>query len=144
MILEATMTVASNDVSPDVFAVPEGAVQVKSGTPLSAFEVPGADLAAPFHPVLSHGVSTLRPVTSGSAQVYVWVDEKGKVTKAVLEDADDKDIGDYALDAARRTIYAPYQEKGKYMGFRTSIYSSIAVSRQLVPQTNMQTGPLQW
>jgi len=144
MILEATMTVASNDVSPDVFAVPEGAVQVKSGTPLSVFEVPGADLAAPFHPVLSHGVSTLRPVTSGSAQVYVWVDEKGKVTKAVLEDADDKDIGDYALDAARRTIYAPYQEKGKYMGFRTSIYSSIAVSRQLVPQTNMQTGPLQW
>jgi len=31
MILEATMTVASNDVPPAVFAVPEGAVQVKSG-----------------------------------------------------------------------------------------------------------------
>ena len=144
VILEATMTLASNDVSADVFAVPEGAVQVKSGTSITAFEVPGADLAAPSHPVLSRGISTLRPLTSGGAQVFVWVDEKGKVTKAELEDADDKDIGDYVMDAARRTIYSPYQEKGQYMGFRTSVYFSMSVSRQLVPQTNMQTGPLQW
>jgi len=141
MILEATMTVASNDVSPDVFAVPEGAVQVKAGTSTSAFEVPGVDLAAPSHSVLSQGVSTIVPLTSGSVQVTVWVDEKGKVTKAVLEDADDKDIGDWALDIVRRSIYTPYQENGKYVSYKTSVYLSMSVSRQLVPSTNPQLVP---
>lgn len=142
MILEATMTVASNDVSADVFAIPEGAIQVKSGTSISTFDRPGVDLAAPSHPVLSHGVSSLPPLSSGSVQVTVWVDEKGKVTKAELEDADDKDIGDWALDGVRRTIYAPYQENGKYVAFKTSFYTSMSVSRQLVPSTSIIVPPI--
>jgi hypothetical protein len=57
----------------------------------------------------------------------VSVDENGHVTKAELEDADDKQMADLALDHARGSVYVPEQENGGNVGFITGFYVSIQV-----------------
>jgi TonB family protein len=65
--------------------------------------------------------------TGGRAQVKVWVDEGGKVTKAAVEDADNKNLAEAALAQARATVYQPYMENGRFVGFETVFEMNIAV-----------------
>jgi hypothetical protein len=59
---------------------------------------------------------------SGQAQLRVWVDNKGMVSKAVVEDADDKDAADAGYSRATLLIFVPYVENGKPASFETSYY----------------------
>jgi hypothetical protein len=59
---------------------------------------------------------------SGQAQLRVWVDNKGMVSKAAVEDADDKDAADAGYSRATLLLFIPYVENGKAAGFETSYY----------------------
>jgi uncharacterized membrane protein YgcG len=60
------------------------------------------------------------PSASGQAVVRVWVDEKGMVSKAVVEDADDKESADAGYARATLLTYVPYLENGRPTKFETS------------------------
>jgi hypothetical protein len=148
MLVEANMTLASGTVSPEVFAIPTGAVEsnltpqnmaktdvYKALPQYGIIKVPvspglgvGIDPSGKHHLVkLGSANSDDHPHCSGKAQVMVSVDENGHVTKAELEDADDKQMADLALDHARGSVYVPEQENGGNVGFITGFYVSIQV-----------------
>jgi hypothetical protein len=127
LLFEATLKEASQDVSPDTFAVPPGATPQPGQRRMSA---PGLNLhRESSHRVLSRGMGSMRTLgdTGGRAQVKVWVDEGGKVTKAAVEDADNKNLAEAALAQARATVYQPYMENGRFVGFETVFEMNIAV-----------------
>ncbi|TCK71947.1 energy transducer TonB [Acidipila rosea] len=57
----------------------------------------------------------------GNALIHVQVDEKGRVTKAQLIDADDKELKHIALEYAKGTRYEPYLVNGQPTPFETTL-----------------------
>jgi hypothetical protein len=58
------------------------------------------------------------------ALVKVFVDDTGRVRRAELLDADDKDLGAAALSAARRAVYVPDRKSGESQAFETGFFVS--------------------
>jgi uncharacterized membrane protein YgcG len=124
-LFEAKLTDASTDVSADALAVPAGAIQEPAGTRID--EQRGLVFSAEAHPYLpmnQRKPNAPQPIpdVAGQAQLRVWVDEKGLVSKAVVEDADDKDAADAGYSRATLLMFVPYVENGKPASFETSYY----------------------
>jgi len=124
-LFEAKLTDASTDVSPDALAVPAGAIQEPAGTRID--EQRGLVFSAEAHPQLPMNMRKPNapqptPDVAGQAQLRVWVDEKGMVSKAVVEDADDKEAADAGYSRATLLLFVPYVENGKPASFETSYY----------------------
>src|ERR1017187_3877023 len=123
-LFEAKLVDSSAEVSPDALKVPDGAIQEPAGTRLD--EQRGLVFRQDPHPILpptqnARATQVLPPPTvAGSAQVRVWVDQKGLVSKAAVEDADDKDAADAGYSRATLLLFIPYVENGKPAGFETS------------------------
>ena len=122
-LFEAKLVDASAEVSPDALAVPAGAIQEPAGTRID--EQRGLVFSKEAHPQLppqmrKPGGPQPLPAVSGQAQLRVWVDEKGMVSKAVVEDADDKEAADAGYSRATLLEFIPYVENGKPAGFETS------------------------
>ena len=106
LLFEAKLTEASTEVSPDALSVPAGAAEVPSETLIGEQDI-SVTRKGP-HPIKKRGsVKLLMQTNTGSAQVKVWVNEKGSVTKAEVEDSDNKDIASQAKDVASSTVYEP-------------------------------------
>jgi len=125
-LFEAKLVDSSAEVSPDALAVPAGAIQEPAGTRID--EQRGLVFSTNSHPFLpmNQRKPDAPPPTpyalSGQAQLRVWVDNKGMVSKAVVEDADDKDAADAGYSRATLLIFVPYVENGKPASFETSYY----------------------
>ena len=124
-LFEAKLTDASTDVSADALAVPAGAIQEPAGTRID--EQRGLVFRTEAHPYLpmnqrKPNAPQPTPDVAGQAQLRVWVDEKGMVSKAVVEDADDKDAADAGYSRATLLLFIPYVENGKPASFETSYY----------------------
>jgi len=80
--------------------------------------------AHPYLPMNQRKPNAPQPIpdVAGQAQLRVWVDEKGMVSKAVVEDADDKDAADAGYSRATLLLFIPYVENGKPASFETSYY----------------------
>ena len=123
-LFEAKLVDASTEVTPDALAVPAGAIQEPAGTKID--EQRGLVFAVNQHPYLpmnQRKPGAPQPTSytlSGQAQLRVWVDEKGMVSKAVVEDADDKEAADAGYSRATLLVFVPYVENGKPVGFETS------------------------
>jgi len=133
LLFEARLTEASDAISPEAFSVPPGATLLPEGSRIEIRQ--GIFPPAPNHPMIRKGAGLgMRLNSTGEAQVKVWVDEKGKVTKEEVEDADDKDLAVIALQEARTTLYQPYRVNGSNVGFETMFYLSAAVGGSDRPQ----------
>jgi len=125
-LFEAKLTDASTEVSPDALAVPAGATEEPAGTRID--EQRGLVFRQNPHPQLPPTPNSIAsqaappPMVSGQAVVRVWVDQKGQVSKAVVEDADDKESADAGYSRATLLVYVPYQENGHPASFETSYY----------------------
>jgi hypothetical protein len=126
LLFEAKLVDASDTVSPDAFAVPAGAIQEPAGTRID--EQRGLVFSKEPHPQLPPTPNARAtqaappPMVSGQAVVRVWVDQKGMVSKAVVEDADDKESADAGYAHATLLVYAPYLENGHPASFETSYF----------------------
>jgi hypothetical protein len=124
-LFEAKLTDVSTEVSADALAVPAGAIQEPAGTKID--EQRGLVFRAEAHPYLpmnqrKPNAPQPTPDVAGQAQLRVWVDEKGMVSKAVVEDADDKEAADAGYSRATLLLFIPYVENGKPASFETSYY----------------------
>jgi uncharacterized membrane protein YgcG len=124
-LFEAKLVDASAEVSPDALAVPAGAIQEPAGTKLD--EQRGLMFSKDPYPQLpmnmrKPGGPQPLPAVAGQAQLRVWVDDKGMVSKAVVEDADDKEAADAGYSRATLLEFIPYVANGKPAGFETSYY----------------------
>jgi hypothetical protein len=139
LLFEAKLTEALDTVSPDTFAVPAGATEEPQGVSFSeqlgvTFPVeqqPQMPISAHYRPM----PSGLR--TGGQAIVTVWVNEKGRVTKAVVVDADDKENAEAAYEQATATVQLPNLENGHPASSETSYYLHRSVgggARWAVPE----------
>jgi hypothetical protein len=122
-LFEAKLTDASTEVSPDALAVPAGATEEPAGTKID--EQRGLVFGVEAHPQLpmnmrKPGGPQPTPAVNGQAQLRVWVDEKGMVSKAVVEDADDKEAADAGYSRATLLQFIPYVENGHPASFETS------------------------
>ena len=120
LLFEAKLTGGWSEVAADAFAVPAGATQQPAGVRIDeqrglvfakGSTSPGASAQKPQSPIA---------MVSGQAVVRIWVDEKGLVSKAVVEDADDKESADAGFGRATLLVYAPDVENGKPAKFETS------------------------
>ena len=139
LLFEAKLTVALAEVPPDAFSVPAGATEVPAETLIGEQDI---DVTHKWpHPMKRRGsVTLMMQSNTGSAQVKVWVNEKGNVTKAEVEDADNKDIASQAKDAALATLYQPYIENGIPVSFETLFPYSV-VPEKIVPHGMKSTIP---
>jgi hypothetical protein len=124
-LFEAKLTDSSVEVSADALAVPAGAIQEPAGTRLD--EQRGLVFSKEAHPQLpmnmrKPGGPQPTPGVAGQAQLHVWVDDKGMVSKATVEDADDKEAADAGYSRATLLQFIPDVENGKAVGFETSYY----------------------
>jgi hypothetical protein len=123
-LFEAKLVDASAEVSPDALAVPAGAIQEPAGTRID--EQRGLVFRVEAHPQLPpsqmKAPQNPPPSASGQAVVKVWVDAKGQVSKAVVEDADDKESADAGYGRATLLAYVPYVQDGKPAAFETSYF----------------------
>jgi len=124
-LFEAKLTDVSTEVSPDALAIPAGAIQEPAGTKID--ERRGLVFSAEAHPYLpmnqrKPNAPQPTPDVAGQAQLRVWVDEKGMVSKAVVEDADDKEAADAGYSRATLLLFIPYVENGHPASFETSYY----------------------
>lgn len=125
-LLEAKLTDASVDVTTDALAVPAGATEEPAGTKID--EQRGIVFRTEAHPYLPMnmrkpgGPQPTPYNASGQAQLRVWVDEKGMVSKAVVEDADDKEAADAGYSRATLLEFIPNVENGHPASFETSYY----------------------
>ena len=124
-IFEAKLVDASTEVSPDALAVPAGAIQEPAGTRIDVQR--GLVFRVEAHPQLPMNMRKPDgpqpiPAVAGQAQLRVWVDEKGLVSKAVIEDADDKDAAAAGYSRATLLQFIPYVENGHPASFETSYY----------------------
>ncbi len=122
-LFEAKLVDASAEVSPDALAIPAGAIQEPAGTKLD--EQRGLVFSKDPYPQLpmnmrKPGGPQPLPAVAGLAQLRVWVDDKGMVSKAVVEDADDKEAADAGYSRATLLEFIPYVANGKPAGFETS------------------------
>ena len=139
LLFEVKLTEASAEVSPDAFSVPAGATEVPAETLIGEQDI-SVTRKGP-HPIKKRGsVRLMMQTNTGSAQVKVWVNEKGNVTKAEVEDSDNKDIASQAKDVALSTVYEPYIENGIPASFET-VYSYSIVPEKIVPQGMKSTIP---
>jgi uncharacterized membrane protein YgcG len=125
-LFEAKLADASDKASPDVFAVPAGATQEPAGTRID--EQRGLVFSKEPHPQLplspnARATLAAPAMAAGQALVRVWVDQKGQVSKAQVEDADDKEAADAGYAQATMLVYVPYVEDGKPAKFETSYYA---------------------
>jgi hypothetical protein len=95
------------------------------------FQIPaGATESSPVHgmyPVESHRLvrsGEADTASFGDALVKVFVDDSGKVRRAELLDADDKNIGAAALRAAMQTVYVPDRTSGERQAFEAQYFMS--------------------
>ena len=124
LLFEAKLTEASTEVSPDALSVPAGAAEVPAETLIGEQDI-SVTRKGP-HPIKKRGsVKLIMQKNTGSAQVKVWVNEKGNVTKAEVEDSDNKDIASQAKDVASSTVYEPYIENGLPASFETVFNYSV-------------------
>ena len=72
------------------------------------------------HKILVRG--EVKAVPYGDALVKIYVDEKGRVQRADLLDADDKSLGTAAVGAAKHTIYSPQETDGHRVPFETTFW----------------------
>jgi hypothetical protein len=124
-LFEAKLTDSSVEVSSDALAIPAGAIQEPAGTRLD--EQRGLVFRAEAHPQLpmnmrKPGGPQPTPAVNGQAQLHVWVDDKGMVSKATVEDADDKEAADAGYSRATLLQFIPDVESGKPAAFETSYY----------------------
>src|ERR1035438_9028156 len=125
-LFEAKLVDSSVEVSPDALAVPAGAIQEPAGTRID--EQRGLMFSTnshPFLPMNQRKQDAPQPTPyalAGQAQLRVWVDNKGMVSKALVEDADDKDAADAGYSRATLLLFIPNVENGKPAGFETSYY----------------------
>lgn len=133
LLFEARLTEASNAISPEAFSVPPGAKLLPEGSRIELRT--GIMPPVTNHPIMRRGAGLgMRLNSTGEAQVNVWVNEKGKVTREEVEDADDKDLAVTALQVARSTLYQPYLVNGSYVSFETTFDLSAAVGGSDRPQ----------
>jgi hypothetical protein len=120
LLFEATLKEASDQVAAEAFAAPAGATPQPGSARMIDPDVVFA--RENNHRILSRGMVPMRTFadTGGEAQIRVWVDEKGKVTKAEVEDADNKSMADVALAKAKDSLYEPDLENGRYVSFETT------------------------
>lgn len=120
LLFEATLKEASDLVAAEAFAAPAGATPQPGSARMIDPDVVFA--RENNHRILSRGMVPMRTFadTGGEAQIRVWVDEKGKVTKAEVEDADNKSMADVALAKAKDSLYEPDLENGRYVSFETT------------------------
>jgi TonB family protein len=126
-LVEAKLVVAAAEFSPEVFAQVDGLREI---TPMRP--APGAALpVARMHRIYLRG----RPTTlvQGSALVHVWVDGKGRVSRAEVLDADDAMVASAALEAAEKTMFYPERENGQPSPFEASIFSTGTASFAVRP-----------
>lgn len=118
LLFEAKLTAASDEVPPDAIAIPTGAIQAAANT---TFNERDGLVNANRRPLLGSSVGLfMRGLSSsGEAQAKVWVDEKGRVTKAEIEDADDIEIANAVLSAAKDSHYRREFENGHSVCFET-------------------------
>jgi hypothetical protein len=136
LLFEAKLTEVSDEVSPEAFSVPTGADLLPTGYRIS----PRTGIMSPAttHPLKRKGETTPQHLTStGEAQIKVWVDEHGKVTKAEVEDADDKDLASAALEQAKSSLYEPYRVDGNNASFETTYFMSVAVGMGKIGNPSM-------
>jgi TonB family protein len=86
---------------------------------------------ARVHRVYVRGRATT--VVQGSALVHVWVDGKGRVTRAEVLDADDAETAAGALEAAQKTMFYPERENGQPSPFEANIFSVRSASFAVRP-----------
>jgi hypothetical protein len=126
VLFEAKLVDSSNTVTADALAVPAGAIQEPAGARVD--EQRGLVFRQNPHPQLPPTQNARAtqaappPMVAGQAVVRVWVDAKGQVSKAVVEDADDKESADAGYAMATLLVYVPYQQDGKPVAFETSYY----------------------
>jgi len=125
LLFEAKLVDSSATVVADAFAVPAGATQAPPGTKID--EQRGLILKQELHPMAppTPAVRTAQmaaPNVSGRAQVRVWVNEKGEVSKATVEDADDKESAEAGYAKSTLLVYTPDVESGHAVKFETSYY----------------------
>ena len=124
LLFEAKLVDAAAVVSADALAVPAGAIQEPAGTRID--EQRGLVFRVEAHPQVppsqTKAPQSPPPSASGQAVVRVWVDQKGMVSKAVVEDADDKESADAGYGRATLLAYVPYVQDGKPAAFETSYF----------------------
>jgi TonB family protein len=89
-----------------------------------------------LHEVLYQG--KLADGLSGEALVRIHVDTSGRVTSAELIDADDKEIGAAAVEAARNTVYMPLEVEGVRKPFETVHHFSGGTVHTMLSSPRMQ------
>lgn len=124
-LFEAKLVEASVDVPQDALAVPAGATEEPAGTKLD--ELLGIVPSVDPHPQLPANMRKPEepkpiPAVSGQAQLRVWVDEKGMVSKAVVEDADDKGAAAAGYSRATLLEFIPDVVNGHPVSFETTYY----------------------
>jgi len=125
LLFEAKLAELSDTVAADAFAAPAGATLAPAGTKID--EQRGLILKQELHPQAppTPAVRTAQmgaPSVSGRAQVRVWVNEKGEVSKATVEDADDKESAEAGYAKSTLLVYTPDVESGHAVKFETSYY----------------------
>ena len=121
LLVEAKLVVASMEFPDDVFRQLDGLREV---APMSRSGDYIAVRSVAQHKILARGTSVNSRGLSGYAQVRVWVDMHGLVTRAEVEDADDAQLAAAALESAQKTVFAPWRENGQPAPFETTIMSS--------------------
>jgi hypothetical protein len=121
LLVEAKLAVASMEFSDDVFKQIDGLREV---APMSSSGYYIAPHPVPIHGILVRGTSISGRGLSGYAQVRVWVDQQGQVTRAEVEDADDAQIAAAALESAQKKVYQPWRDNGQPSAFETTVFSS--------------------
>lgn len=119
LLVEAKLTVASMEFSPKIFEQIEGLREI------APLRQPGSGMPpspAPQHKILVRGTSAISRGANGYAQVRVWVDQHGVVSRAEVEDADDRQVAAAALESAQKTVYGPETENGQPTGFETTAF----------------------
>ncbi len=124
-LFEAKLVDSSDTIPADALAIPAGAAQQVAGTKLD--EQRGLVFRQDPHPQVpptpnARATQSPPPTASGQAVVHVWVDAKGMVSKAVVEDADDKDSATAGYARATLITYVPYVEDGHPAAFETSYF----------------------
>lgn len=133
-LFTAKLIEASAEVSADVFSVPTGATEVPAGTFIGEQDLSVSNHGP--HPIKRRGWPRLAMQSStGSAQIKVWVNEKGNVTNAEVEDADTKDLASQGKEAAENTVYEPYVENGRKVSFETVFFYNIATENSVTRLT---------
>ncbi len=123
ILLEAKGTVEAPaaEKTQDQFQPPAGAIEIDT-TQRDEHGVPLGQDQDRYRIVHREPVRISARGVYGNVLVQVQVDARGRVRKADVLDSDDRALESPALDAARATVYAPYEVSGQYAPFETTIF----------------------